>query len=112
MPLLILHGTRPPVAVANKTPSHPVIPQAKQASEEEDTLGMILNKLKNIEAELGIVPAPEQDPVEREAVIRRMELARAAKDEKKRIAEEEKKAFVKRMRKGKAKAARRREKEA
>ena len=68
-----------------------------------------LNKLKNIEAELGIVAIPEQDPVEREAVVRRMELARSAKDEKKRIADEEKKAFLKRMKKGKAKAARRRD---
>lgn len=109
MPLLILNSARPPVAVANKTPVNKsvVAPQGKG----DDVLTEILQKLTAIQAELGITPEPQQDPVEREEILKRMEMLRAAKIAKMQLAEQERKDFVKRMQKGKKKAQRKRERE-
>lgn len=109
MPLLIMHAGKPPVAVANKTPvARTVVPP--QAQGGDDVLYVILNKLKNIEAELGIVtpPVTEADENKRTELLRRLELANKARAERAMEADAKKQEFLKRMKKGKQKAARKR----
>lgn len=106
MPLLVMHGGKPPVAVANKTPAAQVVPT--RTNPNADALDKILNKLSAIEMELGITPPQEvqlseEEIVKRQAFAEKMKMAREMRQAE---AEQKRKDFLKRMQKGKKKAAR------
>ena len=111
MPLLVMHGGIPAVAIANKTT------MAKTVSAQtgkEDKQDLILKKLTAIEAELGITPPEEMRLTEdeimrRQMFVEKMAIARQQKKAESELAmqeaERKKKEFLKRMKKGKKKAA-------
>lgn len=115
MPLLVMHGGVPAVAVANKTP---VSKTMAQGSTKEDKQDLILKKLSAIEMELGITP-PQEVQLSEDEIMRRqifaekMQRARVAKREAAVIAlaetDAKRKEFLKRMKKGKKNAAKKRE---
>lgn len=114
MPLLVMHGGMPAVAVANKTP---VSKSFAQSTTKEDKQDLILKKLTAIEMELGITP-PQEVQLSEDEIMRRqifaekMQRARIAKREETAralvAADTKRKEFVKRMQKGKKKAAKKR----